>query len=127
MVRRDEQTLRQPPRPGSTWGAAAAALVIGLAGCGGGGHSNPGTDAGGESGIDAMLPPPWWQPKVGEAKNWDIQLSGAIDVSTPRLMYDLDLWSLVPSQMTLDYGDGQPVTVPKGALPETITQLHALT
>jgi len=96
-------------------------FAIGLVGCGGG-NSRPPADAA----IDAGSPP-WWQPKVGEARNWDIQLSGKIDVSMPRLMYDLDLWSLVPSQTTLDYGDGAPVTVPAGALAGTIAQLHART
>lgn len=110
-------------------GRAVTALAIGLAGCGGG-SKNPAVDAGGDAAIDAMPPPPWWQPKVGEAKNWDIQLSGttgAVDVSTPRLMYDLDLWALVPTATTLDYGDGTPVTIPAGALAGTIAQLHART
>jgi len=100
---------------------AAAALTIGFTGCGGG-HSNPPADAA----IDAG-PPPWWQPRLGEAKNWDIQLSGTIDVSTPRLMYDLDLWSLVPSPTMLHYDDGTSVMVPAGALAGTIAQLHART
>jgi hypothetical protein len=114
MGRRDEQG---PLRSGGR--SVAAALAIGLAGCGGG-HSSPPP-------VDAMGPPTWWQPKVGEAKNWDIQLSPPIDVSMPRLMYDLDLWSLVPSPTTLDYGDGDPVMVKAGALAGTIAQLHART
>ena len=122
MGRRDEQRPPRSLRCGRAWRGigrpVAAALAIGLAGCGGG-HATPP--------IDAMGPPTWWQPKLGEAKNWDIQLSGTIDVSAPRVMYDLDLWSLVPSQMTLDYGDGDPVTVPAGALAGTIAQLHART
>jgi hypothetical protein len=79
--------------------------------------------------VDAPDPgPQWWQPKVGEAKNWDIQLNAPIDVSAPRAMYDLDLWALVPSPTTLDYGDGKaPVTVPAGKLAGTIAQLHART
>ncbi|HEY0482981.1 MAG TPA: endo alpha-1,4 polygalactosaminidase [Kofleriaceae bacterium] len=121
MGRRDEPGLPRL-RTGARVIAAAAAV---LAGCGGG-HSNQ-PDAGGDAAIDAPPPPPWWQPQVGEAKNWDIQLSGTIDVSTPRLMYDLDLWALVPSPTTLDYGDGTPVTVPAGALAGTIAQLHART
>ena len=105
---------------------AGAALAIALIGCGGGGGHNPMVDAA----IDTPPPPPWWQPKVGEAKNWDIQLSaapGAVDVTTPRLMYDLDLWALVPSATTLDYGDGMPVTEPAGALAGKIAELHART
>jgi hypothetical protein len=64
---------------------------------------------------------------VSEVKNWDIQLSGTIDVSMPRLMYDLDLWALVPAQTMIDYGDGAPVTVPAGALAGKIAELHART
>jgi hypothetical protein len=95
----------------------AAALAIGMAACGGGG-SPPAPDA--------PEGPTWWQPQVGQAKNWDIQLS-AVDVSMPRLMYDLDLWALVPSPTKLDYGDDKPVMVPAGALAGTIAQLHART
>ena len=110
---------------------AAIALACWLAGCGGGGGgggvANPGIDAS----PDSPPPPPWWQPRGnGEAKNWDIQLSpaaGAVDVSVQRVMYDLDLWALVPAATVLDYGDGDPVTVPKGALPDTIARLHATT
>lgn len=108
---------------------ARASLIAALlaAGCSGGtGGSGTQVDAG----IDGPVGPAWWQPKVGEAKNWDIQLSaasGAVDVTAPRLMYDLDLWALVPAQTTIDYGDGAPVTVPAGALATTIAQLHART
>jgi len=93
--------------------------VAGCAGCGGD-PKPPATP-------DADPGPQWWQPKVGEAKNWDIQLSAPIDVSAPRVMYDLDLWALVPSPTMLDYGDGLPVMVPAGTLAGTITQLHART
>jgi hypothetical protein len=74
--------------------------------------------------------PAWWQPAVGEAKDWDIQLAAdpaKIDVSAPRAMYDLDLWALVPKATTLDYGDGAPISVPPGALAGTIATLHART
>jgi hypothetical protein len=127
MVRRNEPGPSVSPRQrrARRVNAAAAALAIALVGCGGG-HSNP-TDAGGDGAIDAPLPPPWWQPKVSEVKNWDIQLSGTIDVSMPRLMYDLDLWALVPSPTMIDYGDGAPITVPAGVLAGTIAQLHART
>jgi Glycoside-hydrolase family GH114 len=77
--------------------------------------------------VDGDVGPAWWQPKVGEAKNWDIQLGAPIDVSEPRTMYDLDLWALVPSPTMIDYGDGDPVAVPAGALAGTIAQLHART
>ena len=100
-------------------GAARVMFVACLASCGGGSHVTIDAD------IDAAGPQ-WWQPKVGEAKDWDIQLTMP-DVSTPRMMYDLNLWDLVPSQMTLDYGDGAPVTVPAGSLAGTIAQLHART
>lgn len=102
-----------------------------LAGCGGGGS---GTLA--DAAPDTPAPPPWWQPQDVDAKDWDIQLSGnpslvvdpsKIDVSAPRVMYDLDLWALVPSPTTLDYGDGDPVMVPAGVLAGTIAQLHART
>src|SRR5215467_14479801 len=99
-------------RRGAAVAGAAAALAIALIGCGGGNGTTF------DAGIDQPAPPPWWQPKVGEAKNWDIQLStaaGAIDVSTPRLMYDLDLWAVVPSPMTIRYDDGTSVMVPAGA------------
>ena len=105
-------------------GALAAAIALGVAGCGG--DSHPAVDAG----DDGPSGPPWWQPQVGEAKNWDIQLGAVpenIDVSTPRLMYDLDLWALVPSPTQLTYGDGTSVVVPAGALAGTIAQLHART
>jgi Glycoside-hydrolase family GH114 len=98
-----------------------AALVVSVAcfvGCDG--ESKP-------PAVDAAVEATWWQPKVGEAKNWDIQLAAPIDVSEPRTMYDLDLWSLVPSSTTIDYGDGDPVAVPAGALAGTIAWLHART
>jgi hypothetical protein len=40
-------------------------------------------------------------------------------------MYTLDLWDLVPASTTIDYGDGDPVMVPAGALAGTIAALHA--
>lgn len=96
-------------------GLVAALLAIGA--CDNGKHHlHP------EAGRDAP-PPPWWQPELGTAKDWDIQLSNPIDVSATRTMYVLDLWDLVPAQTTLDYGDGAPVTVPAGANPGTIAEL----
>jgi hypothetical protein len=103
----------------------AAALLTVIAACGGGGGAQPVGDGGVTT--DGPPAPTWWQPKVGTVKNWDLQLAAPIDVSTPRVMYDLDLWSLVPAATTLDYGDGAPITVPVGALAGTIATLHATT
>jgi hypothetical protein len=107
-----------------------SALACCVVGCGGdGGGSVPTVDAAVDAAIDAAGPP-WWQPKVGDAKNWDIQLTtqvAQIDVSAPRVMYDLDLWALVPAPTMIDYGDGDPVAVPAGALAGTLAELHART
>src|SRR3954451_7072676 len=114
MARRDRAQYR-----------VAAALATALVGCGGSGPGNT-TDGG----TDGPPVPAWWQPKVGEVKNWDIQISstaGAVDVSAPRLMYDLDLWAVVPAPTTISYDDGTSVTVPPGALAGMIAQLHART
>jgi hypothetical protein len=99
-----------------------AALAAGLAACDSGQRPL--------ASDDAAVAPTWWKPVVGQVKNWDIQLSakpGDIDVAAPRVMYDLDLWALVPTQITLDYGDNAPVTVPRGALGGVISELHART
>ncbi len=124
MVRSaDVGAWSQPSRGRGAWERALrftfAVAVVGFAGCGGDPKLPPA--------VDADVGPPWWQPKAGEVKNWDIQLSAPFDVSASRVMYDLDLWALVPSMTTLDYGDGDPVTVPEGVLGGTITQLHART
>ena len=96
-------------------GLAATLLVAGA--CDDGKHHlHP------EAGRDAP-PPPWWQPLSGTAKDWDIQLVDPIDVSMTRVMYDLDLWSLVPSVIPLDYGDGMPVMVPAGTNAGKIAEL----
>jgi hypothetical protein len=102
------------------------AVVLGLAACGGSGNGSHPID-GSIPEIDAPPPPPWWQPGLGLAKNWDIQLTAPIDVSTQRLMYDLDLWAVVPAATTIDYGGGSTVAVPAGALAGTIAKLHATT
>ena len=117
-----------PPGSGTTrWRiAAAAALAAAVVGCGGGGGNGPTIDAG----IDGPPVAQWWQPKVGEVKNWDIQLSAvpnAVDVSTPRVMYDLDLWAVVPTPTTISYDDGTQVMVPAGPLAGMIAQLHGRT
>jgi len=68
--------------------------------------------------------PPWWKPAPGEAADWDIQLAPPFDLSAPRAMYTLDLWDVVPADTTLDYGDGAPLVVPKGASSGAIADLH---
>jgi hypothetical protein len=101
----------------------SGALSFGLAACGGDDDDDaPAIDAGGDP--DATPAPPWWQPRSGEASNWDIQLAAPFDVSAERVMYVLSLWDLVPEEIELDYGDGDPVTVPAGVLAGTIADLH---
>ena len=75
--------------------------------------------------IDAYQPP-WWTPRAGELADWDIQLAPPYDVSASRSVYVLPLWELAPAT-TLDYGDGEPVAVPAGALAGKIDELHART
>ncbi len=53
-----------------------------------------------------------------------IQVSAPFDVSAERQMYMLDLWALAPAT-TIDYADGDPVTVPAGPLAGKIAELHA--
>lgn len=125
MRRRDRPAPCSTQARGSVFGCAVCAAVA-LAGCGSHGNGSNGTHA--DAGIDGPVGPPWWQPKPGDAPNWDIQLAAPFDVSAPRTMYDLDLWSLVPAPTKLDYGDGAPpIDVPAGALAGTIAQLHART
>jgi hypothetical protein len=102
-------------------------IVVGLGlGLGlGGGCDNGKMDLHPEAGPDATPPQPWWRPAPGEATNWDLQVRAPFDLSAERAMYDLDLWALVPAVTTLDYGDGQPVTVPAGALAGAIAELKA--
>ncbi|MBA3463269.1 MAG: endo alpha-1,4 polygalactosaminidase [Deltaproteobacteria bacterium] len=76
-----------------------------------------------EAGRDAP-PPPWWQPELGTAKDWDIQLAPPYDVSATRTMYVVDLWDFTPATM-IDYGDGDPVTVPAGPQAGKIAELKA--
>lgn len=68
--------------------------------------------------------PPWWKPAPGVTADWDIQLGAPFDVSATRAMYTIDLWAAVPADTTLDYGDGAPVVVPKGAHASAIADLH---
>ena len=103
-----------------------ASIVLGLAlvaGCDNGKmHLHP------EAGTRPDAPPSvaWWRPKPGTVKNWDVQLAAPFDVSADRTMYDLDLWA-VATATTIDYGDGDPVTVPAGPLAGTIATLKAHT
>jgi hypothetical protein len=93
-------------------------VVLGIAACGDDGP--PLTPP------DGAPPPLWWQPKPGEASNWDIQLHGTINLATQRAMYELDLFAVVPSDIPLDYGDGMgPLTIPAGAQKTAIADLHA--
>ena len=73
--------------------------------------------------IDTFVPP-YWQPKPGEAADWDIQLAGTLDVSAPRQMYIVDLWD-VATGGTIDYGGGETVTVPMGPLAGDISSITA--
>ena len=94
--------------------------VVLLGACGGDDSTTPDAPP-----VDAYVPP-WWQPMPGETKNWDVQLHAPFDLSAARVMYDVDLWALTPAT-TIDYGDGDPVTVPAGALAGMIDALHART
>jgi hypothetical protein len=104
-------------------GSFALALVI--AGCGG--SSGTPDAALPDAPIDALPPPPWFQPRPGEARDWDIQLGAPIDLSAPHTMYVIDLWAAVPAATTIDYGDGDPVSVPAGKQAGAIAMLHART
>ena len=66
-----------------------------------------------------------WQPAPGETKNWDIQVAAPFDFSTPRQMMMVDLWTSVPADTTISYGDGSSVAVPAGAQQQTIATLGA--
>lgn len=97
--------------------AAAVAATLAFAACGDDHHHlHP------EAGRDAP-PPPWWRPELGTAKDWDIQLAPPYDLSVTRTMYDLDLFALIPSPTVVDYGDGDPVTFPMGALAGKLADL----
>jgi hypothetical protein len=102
-------------------GASIALAVLGLgAGCDNGKmHLHP------EAGTRPDSPTvKWWRPMPGTATNWDVQLAAPFDVSADRTMYDLDLWAVTPAT-TIDYGDGDPVTVPAGPLAGEIAMLKA--
>ncbi|MDB4963907.1 MAG: hypothetical protein JWP01_3906 [Myxococcales bacterium] len=67
---------------------------------------------------------PWWTPKPGETKNWDIQVNPPFDLATARTMYIVDLWD-VATPTTIEYGDMGPVSVPAGPLAGKVTELKA--
>ena len=108
----------------------ARALILGVALVGGCKPDPFRPDAGPrpEDAPSPDAPPPYWVPLPGQADDWDIQLARTpFNVSTPRVLYVIDLWDAVPAPTTLDYGDGTPVTVPAGAHAGAIAQLHGLT
>src|SRR5262245_5849317 len=96
--------------------------------CGAAAHDAPEAP---DAAVDAAPAPPpapaWWQPRPGDARDWDIQLAAPFDLAAPRAAYDVDLWSVVPAPTVLDYGDGAPITVPAGAQAGAIAALHART
>ncbi|MBA2543260.1 MAG: endo alpha-1,4 polygalactosaminidase [Deltaproteobacteria bacterium] len=68
--------------------------------------------------------PTYWTPAPGEAANWDIQLVAPFDTSAARQMYLVDLWAITPGG-TIDYGNGETVTVPAGALTASLSDIKA--
>ncbi|MEJ7602370.1 MAG: endo alpha-1,4 polygalactosaminidase [Kofleriaceae bacterium] len=111
--------------------AVVVTLLIAACGDDGAPIVPPGLDA---VDVDAGVPlcktpanPTWWTPAPGETKNWDIQLSSEFDIATARTMYELELFDVVPVPMMIDYADGDPVTVPAGALAGAIAELHGRT
>ena len=96
-----------------------AVAVVQLAACG-----NDKMHEHRDASIDAA-PPPYWQPKPGETKNWDIQITAPFDFTTPRAMMIVELFSSVPAATTLSYGDGSTVAVPAGANASAIATLAA--
>lgn len=107
-------------------GSGRALLALAVLGCGGA-PASPDGGAGGDATPPDAAPAPWWQPRPGDARDWDIQLAAPFDLSAPRTMYTLSLWDVIPTATLLDYGDGAPVPVPAGALATAIAALHATT
>ena len=99
-------------------------LAMALGACG---NSSATTDARPIDAVPDAAGPPYFHPRPGAYRNWDIQLHPPFDLSGIRSMYMLSLWDLVPSTMTMDYGDGDPVTVPAGQLAGMLAALHART
>jgi hypothetical protein len=95
-----------------------ASVLASLAACDDDGDPIPPPDGGGP------VVPEFWQPKPGDTPNFDVQLAGTLDVSTPRDMYTLDLWD-VATATTLDYGGGMTVNVPAGPLAGRVAELRA--
>lgn len=101
---------------------SALFVVVGLVGCKGEPFR---PDAGplNEAVVDASKPA-WFQPKPGDAKNWDIQLAG-YNFATTRTMMIVDLFDVVPTAQTLDYGGGVTKQIPVGSQPTAIADLKA--
>ena len=98
---------------------AISILILGLAACG---DDGPPIDP--PPAPDGPVEPEVWSPKPGEYSNWDIQLHAPFDLDATRAMYVLDLFDVVPAEQTITYDDGT-ITVPAGALPTAIAELHA--
>jgi hypothetical protein len=96
--------------------ASICALALVVAACG---DDGPPIDVDG-----GPTEPPWWTPEPGEAKNWDVQLHEPVVITEARAMYDLDLFAVVPAETTITYDDNSTVTVPAGAHPTAIADLH---
>lgn len=82
-------------------------------------------------------PPPWWTPAPGEVDGWDIQLTPnptapafdlAARVGGPtepvRTAFILNLWDIIPREMTMEYADGN-VVVPAGPIGAEVEVMHA--
>jgi hypothetical protein len=96
--------------------------VWALAACKGDPHR---PDAADQPILDAYSPP-WFHPTPGEHTNWDIQLAAPYTLTAEqRSMMIVELFDVVPSATTLDYGDGAPVTVAAGSQPTAIADLKA--
>jgi len=69
----------------------------------------------------------WWQPKPGEHKDWDWQITEPYDLSAARSVYDLDMFDLAPAGSYLEQANGTRITVPAGPLAGKLDELHART
>ncbi len=102
---------------------ALLTTALALAACGDDGQNHATWPDASAHTVDA--PPPWWQPTPDSVQHWDIQLAPIFDTETSRTMLVFRLWDLVPAATMIDYGDGAPVAVPKGALAGRIAEMHA--
>lgn len=100
-------------------------VVLALGGCEGGPEAEPTPVAVHSTTAPTPKGPQWWQPKPGEAADWDWQISEPYDLSAPRRMYDLDLFDLAPAGSQLRYADGTAIGLPTGPLAGSIDRLHA--